>query len=555
MKLGFRTYLFLSVAIVGLSILILLGLSLSASSSTTVKTLVTGAYDQTIYDPGVKMTRECTGRQWFFWMDRCGSDYYLNATYSDDEWATQNNVTIAMNYDSWTNVQVYDALTTSNGSVIVLTTQNKPNVYSIGMWIHYGPRSLSSWTYVSVYTSASTEMLSPDFAINDTDIILIIYYAQGSTIYTKEYNFINGTLDPTAIQPGTIYATSAYNQQVFVKSNSTGEFWVCYGWDAGSHINIRDYKKTRTNQVITNLGFESAIGEFQILPNDAKVIPVSWVQGSVQTLMGYWYENGVHNGTYSHIWIDGATGGPYLHARPYSSFYYGNYLYIYWNNTIDNRLECVGPCLWNASESAWQTTKVTLWNFSDDYWLFPQNGASDIWPKINGVSFQIPLGGFYIPINDQRREGFANFFKDKKLILSSYLHWADTNNLTITTTDIPYALVNRNYITQILQTGGNAPFEWVIDLGPSGLYIDSNGWLYGKINQTGIYYVLVSCHDISGRWDSANFTLNVYTRAPSTTPSHAYSFFYPDRGCWSALFVLVLLVFFIVWINYYLERG
>jgi hypothetical protein len=534
-------------------LVLLIAIAIGALAATNSKTLVHNGYDFTTdYQASVKVTREAGGRVWYFWTDRNGSDYWLNATYSDDEWSTWTNVTIAKNFQSWTFIQVYDALTTSNGSVVVLTRQNKPDAYSIAMWIHYAPAPLNNWSYEAVYRASATEMLNPDFAINDTNIILIIYRYSGDTIYTKEFDFDTSTLTPNAISLGTLWATSGYNQVIHVKANSTGKFWVCYGWDAGSHINLRDYKKTLANQAITAVGFMAAIGEFQILPNDVKVIPIGYSQGAVLTSEILWREDAPYAGTYNYIWLDGIQAA-YQDGAPFSSIYYGNYFFVYWNNTIANTLEMVGPCLWNASESTWQATKQTVLNYVDNDIFYPEDANNDLWPRVNNVSFQIPLASFYIPCDDRQKVG-ATFHKDKRILINSSLAWADTNNLTITTTSIPYALLNRNYITQILQTGGNEPVDWILDYGPSGLYIDDNGWLYGKINQTGSWTIIVSCHDISGRWDNATFSLPVYTRTPSTVIPSTFDFIYPDRMCFSALAILVLLGFFMVWINYYLDR-
>lgn len=479
--------------------------------------------------------REKTGRQWVFSCIKDGSNHAnLIGTYTDDEWDTWANVTIADNWGTATYISPKNAFVTSNNSVVVFVTADKPGTSNEwDLWVHYPTSEINDWVEITVLShSGSPAYLScPSVAMNDTDTFLFLYYL-GTTYTTlyKTFAFRTSTLSGEAT-----WLAGTGSAQYLVAANTTGVFWIVYL--VSGTIHVRDFAKVYDH----TFSWSYSLSSFAIMNNDFKFL-VGWYNTAQWSSVVTFYESsfGTFTGPQT---IEASLQWQMEHHAPAISITSQDKVSVYWENYRNHRLELAGPCDYDASDVTWQASVRTVLNFGDSKPFFPKNGALSLWPKSSSIDrTEIPSEGWIFPLADDNNPTY-----NKMILYNSTVSFVAYTAPSITTTSIYSAYRLEPYAFHFTVSGGNTPYIWSIASGPSWWYLNaSSGWVYGIApSSTGSTSVTMRVMDTYGSVDTRTWTFTVRARTSSVPGSSDEEWSAPrlsEMGDWWLLLGILSVV-------------
>jgi len=389
------------------------------------------------------------------------------------------------------------AVATSNGSVCVGATALVSG-YRNELWLfsHFLGKDWDDWDDELIDDGGYHKY--PAMAINDTDIIC--FFAKDGP--SSPYGSYWGTFDFDSYTMEQTYTSWGLNivAVIGLQANESGNFIVAYrGNDNNNYYRPVD-KSHNAVQISTSSLVFGAMG---ILNNDMLVLA-----GGASTAHRYYSFQTAYEGSFTHniITTDSTTWsyGTTLSIMGNST----NVTVLSYNNDDDTIWKWHYD--WDGSAVGWQNSAVDLGISATNLFRMNYGGTNNQrWPRINGSWFADTKVGYSVLILHDT--GAA---EDELIWLSSndLDYWGDftTANPNITTASLPDGTYSTFYSYELTSTGGTAPRNWTLLVGPAWLSVgSSNHTLYGTPTATGNFQVTVRVLDFVERNDTETWTLHI----------------------------------------------
>ena len=482
-----------------------------------------------------------TGRIYQFYATYGDGHYHLNFTYTDDNFLTWTNGTVATDWNSWTVISSIRALATSNGSIVVGVYSNKPSTYNFVIFIHYKTLPVTTWVPIQVYGSGSYPYTKWDMAVDPWDNIRFVT-CYTSAVSTRMFNFTTSTLSHATNNLGENWrAVSALplGNSPMIRANSSGIFWIAFQDGTNSYCYFRDYAKTQSEKsfsatVMTN------IRDFVILLNDVMIVGGEYYFGSTWSQMSIYTQTA----PYTYTWVlktmyPSSVAASYKFGMGSFSINYQNKIYFMYIDTIDFQVEFVGPFEYDWFDWQIRNTLRVVGTYGNNA-IQPWFGGRRIWPQSSGVSFEMPYQGYLYPQS----------YKDN-IPGGSYTVeiWINGTNFTlpsvsypaITTTTMTPGYASEPYVFDFSVTGGNSPYFWTVISSPGDQRIDADGRFYGWCpSSTGTYEITVRVTDGVNNYDELTFDWVISERSTGGEVDTEWSWGVPSVDFNGTLWVIFI---------------
>lgn len=413
--------------------------------------------------------------------------------------------------DTGSSYMVGGAVSTSNGSVVVLATfitVTYPDVY---MFIHWPSADWDDWYRYSVYSG--TGRYAASISINDTDNIFLLvtkttspyqlnYWMYDFPSMTKVAGGLNG-----AVTHGGGVATSQY-YSTYAVVNVTGRFHIFHR--SATYTYHHDLDGVYGVPYIV-YGSKYYLQGVLCLPND-RFVGFGLYDYSGKAFISY--QDAHEDETWTRVWADTAQRG-YTSMSGSMSTTYGSLnisMIAYCTSGGAAGLTTwTGP--WNSDETFWNNIRHEEEVTDDDYWraigsfgeLFPK------WrPETFNLSFTQPGNGYvFLAINESGTPDEFDLLRDGDLRWTPDLTPEDPE---ITTSSLPEAEFDVFWSYTLERDGGSPAHLWNLLIGPGWMSLgEDNGTLYGTPDGTGTEEVRVKLADAVPRYDERQWTLTIGT--------------------------------------------
>lgn len=457
------------------------------------------------------------------------TDLAVNLSYSSDNGASWTEIQIlSPAYQGATQVYARGIIVSGNNTTCVLVyTVDADSKYDLYLLIRWG--WAGNWINYHIFTHATLQAYSPQLALNDTNVLLIMFGWNTPTLCWYLFYLNNRDQYPNYGTNPTSWLSPSWNewgQDFQLWTNLTGKFWVAW---TDSHtypyMNARDFCATKTlvaYQLSNSLGWY--LNAVQVMPTTGDAI---YLYGANYSAYSYEYIYMYYIRDNKNYFQGPGLLQTFTGSERIFEAYLGlsvdatGYTYIFWYSGTNHKIRGMKNYYWEvATEWTASAYDVNSGYTSTDY-INCANGLGSLWPQVSGTVVNNPKTGYFM----------SWIWKDEKGATDDYNYqvaygtttWPTINwgPILITNTDtVSGHFYVQSYITWDLGvTGGNSPYVWsVIDMSGwtgTGSWLgitDDGGIVYGQNPPSaGNYWFRVEVEDLYGRVAYANITVRVQT--------------------------------------------
>lgn len=405
--------------------------------------------------------------------------------------------------DSGETYMVAGAVSTSNGSVVILVGFKTVTYVDIYLFIHWPSRDWDDWHRETIY--AGTGRYVSSLAINNTDRIFMVWTKTSYqyAIYYRIWDFENSTFvgAETAIGGAT-----AQTYSVYAVVNVTGRFHIF--WRAVTYTYHWDMDNAYGANYIV-YGSKYYCQGIACLPNDRFVAFGLWNYNGRAFVL---YQDAHEDKTWTKVWAESAgraytTMSGYLSTKQNSTTIY---MIAYCTSVGEEGITTwVGQ--WDSDETYWNNARSASGIEDPDYWKFIGN-FGELFPRYQSHGYDIPwtqpsAGFAYIASNEtgggQDHYDYIHFGLNWTVDLTT--EWPE-----ILTEALDDATYGEFYTMTLTRDGGSSPFLWSLLVKPDWMSVGAlNATLYGTPDEVGSPIVKARLADGVPRYDDRQWTLQV----------------------------------------------
>lgn len=401
--------------------------------------------------------------------------------------------------DSGASYMVGGAVSTSNGSVVVIVGFITATYHDVYLFIHWPSQGWDEWHRETIY--AGTGRYVSSISINNTDRILMVWTKTSYqyAIYYRIWDFENSTFVGAETAMG---GATAQIYSVFAVVNVTGRFHIfwrsstyTYHWDLDNAYGV--------NYIV--YGSKYYLQGIACLPND-RFVGFGLYNYDGKAFVSY---QDVHEDkSWTRVWTETA-------GRTYQSM--SGHMSTKQNSTS---ISLIAYCTsvgdegittwagqWNSTETYWNNARSESGIEDDDYWRFIGN-FGELFPRYAALDIpwtQPSAGWAYIANNESGADNF------------DYIHFGLNWTVDLTTADpeilteaLDDATYGEFYTMTLVKDGGTTPFLWSLLIKPDWMSIGAvNGTLYGTPDAIGSPIVKGRIADAVPRYGDRQWTLQV----------------------------------------------
>jgi len=429
----------------------------------------------------------------------------------------------------------WGALSTSNGSICIAGSVVETATYysRVYLFTKFPANGWDDWDGEKIMDGAWHYM--GDFAINDTDQILLVARMGGSSPYAlveEVFDFPSYTLGHAV---GVGHTWQSTTQQVIqVQANSTGTFHIF--WQANDNYRYyRDYDKTfAATKIATSTGFNCY--DVTFMPNDlwfATGVASSRVYNCYQSSFessGTLIQASTVFGTWRGVTVSRAGGNNTNYGVYVIGFLNGDQGYAY-------------SAAWNGTAVSWQNSETEADITTAGSYVWMSGSCKQLWPKDgDGRLWGMPKVGWLVVGVDNVGAPY-----DWNLYTNGSTWWPDltTDPPQIDTVALPSTTIGEFWSYTLSAVDGTLPYEWNLQAAPAWMSLGaSNGTLYGTPTATGTFAVQVRLADAIPRYDYGSWNLVVVPQtSEDTTEGEDWNIEVPDVIGPLWLFFFIFCVF------------
>lgn len=404
--------------------------------------------------------------------------------------------------DSGGSYMVAGAVSTSNGSVVVLVGFITVTYVDVYLFIHWPSADWDDWHRETIY--AGTGRYVSSLAVNNTDRIMMVWTRTSYQyqIYYRIWDFENSTF--VGGSEAAISGSTAQTYSVYAVVNVTGRFHIF--WRSSTYTYHWDLDDAYGPNYIV-YGSKYYLQGIACLPND-RFVGFGLYNYNGKAFVSY--QDTHEDKTWTRVWAETAaraytTMSGYLSTKQNST---SIYMIAYCTTGGEEGITTwAGP--WNSDETYWNNARSESEIVDADYWkfigsfgeLFPRHPTYDIpWT-------QPSAGWAYIASNE------TGGGQDHYDYIHNGLNWSvdlTTADPEILTEALDEATFGEWYTHTLVKDGGTTPFLWSLLIKPDWMSIGVlNGTIYGTPDAIGSPIVKARIADAVPRYGDRQWTLQV----------------------------------------------
>lgn len=445
----------------------------------------------------------------------------VNMSYSSNNGTSWTEITIlAAAYNGATQVDVIGVVVSSNNTTAVaIRTKDADSTYDLYLLIRWAWSG--SWEIVRMSGQATYDYTYGDVAINNTDIVLVVFLYNSAICY-KTFDMNTRTVNPIEANAPIIYVSVSSPMNPQCVANLTGVFWVyCVYWDGANYrMSVRDLGKTLSERYLTFSSlFPPYTGGFHCLVNSGALV---WAVGGNYAAVGYYgiyfYYLKQGSSTIQSRAIMWSTSPVIAYDKIGLSVDAANYCYIFVYDSTNNKVKRYRE-LYNADVIEWQNSLADAYStgYAANDYVRGSGGLGGVYPRVNGVAVSVPKTGYltsWIWKDELGATDDYSFQVARDSATWPYLFWAPP---VIGNYTLPNWYESEPYLHDFSISSGNTPYVWWItwnDPSDGGWFLgDSNGTMYGYCPATnGTYSITIHVTDFYGLTTIRTTTLTILSR-------------------------------------------